>query len=174
MYRKIELRASVCVSNVRERRCSFSSVAKKLSFAALSCGVPFALNDATIPLAVRLLANVIAVYCSAAIGVMDQPLPGATLRHGRADGAGDQRLVSDPGHPPPHDPTAEAVQHRGEVQHALRGRDLLHVRAPQLVRGAGREVTVDQIRPSLHALDAEQPVSVAPAPAGRDVRADDL
>jgi hypothetical protein len=28
----------------------------------LSCGVPFALNDATIPLAVRLLANVTAVY----------------------------------------------------------------------------------------------------------------
>jgi hypothetical protein len=28
----------------------------------LSCGVPFALNDATIPLAVRPFANVTAVY----------------------------------------------------------------------------------------------------------------
>ena len=49
-----------------------------------------------------------------------------------------------------HDPAGEAVQHAGEVRRALAGRDLLHVRAPQLVRAVGLEVALDQIRPDLH------------------------
>src|SRR5439155_6082936 len=66
-------------------------------------------------------------------------------------------------HRPPHDPAGEAVQHGGEVQHALAGRDLLHVRAPQLVRAVGPEVTLDEIRPDLHSVDAERAVGVAAA-----------
>jgi hypothetical protein len=173
MYRKIEARACACVSNVRERRCSFSKVAKKLSFTELSYGVPFALKDATIPLAVSRLANVTAVL-TATIGVMDQPPPRATLRHSRPHRARDQRLVRDPAHPPAHDPTAEAVQHRREMQHTLACRDLLHIRTPQLVRRLRLKVAADEVRPRLHALNAEQPVSVALTPARGDVRADDL
>jgi hypothetical protein len=111
---------------------------------------------------------------TATIRVVDQTLPRATLRHRGADRRADQRLISDSGHPPAHDPTAEAVKHRGEVQHALPGRDLLHIRTPQLVGRFGGEVAADQVRPGLHALDAEDSVSIAVAPAGGDVRADDL
>ena len=65
MYWKIELRACSWVANVRRRSRSFSSDAKKLSLAALSCGLPLRLLDCVIPCARHAEPKVTAVYCRA-------------------------------------------------------------------------------------------------------------
>ena len=103
---------------------------------------------------------------TAAVGVVDDPLAGPTLSDSHLERSGDQRRVGDRAHRPAHDPPREAVQHAGEVQHALAGRDLLHVRAPQLVRAVGLEVALDEIRPDLHPVDAKCAVGVAAALGG--------
>ena len=102
---------------------------------------------------------------------MDDPLARPALGDSHPQRVGDERRVGDGAHRPADDPPAEAVQHAGEVQHALAGRDLLEVRAPQLVRAGRLEVALDQVRPDPDAVHAEHTVSAAAAALGRHVGA---
>ena len=95
-----ELRACSIVANVRLRSPSFSNEAKKLSFAAL-WGLPLRLLDCVIPCAARGAEGHRAVLLA---------LDSRDRHNGRS-------------HRPTDDPAAEAVQHAGEVQCALAGRD---------------------------------------------------
>jgi hypothetical protein len=52
------------------------------------------------------------------------------------------------GRPPTHDHSGEDVEDEGDINDARPGRDVGEVGHPQLVRGRGSEVTIDQIRRS--------------------------
>ena len=67
------------------------------------------------------------------------------------------------GHRPADDPAAEEVLHRGQVQPALTGLDLLDVRAPDPVRRVGPEVAADEIAERLNALHAHGAALAAPS-----------
>jgi hypothetical protein len=86
--------------------------------------------------------------------------------------ARDEVRVGDRLDRPAHDPAAKEIEHRREMQHPLIGRDLLHVRAPRLVRRGRAEVTLKQIRPRPHPVDAEHTIP-GPPPPRRDVSARD-
>src|SRR5450755_3126767 len=122
MYWKIELRACSWVANVRRRSRSFSSEAKNDSLAALSCGLPLRLLDCVIPVRAARGTERNRRVLTAAVCVLDDPLAGPALRDGHLERTSDQRRVGDRPHRPAHDPAGEAVQHAGEVQHALAGR----------------------------------------------------
>jgi len=101
--------------------------------------------------------------------VVHEPVARPAARDGHLKRPGDQLGFGDRPHLPADDPAAEAVEHRGQVQHALIGGDLLEIGAPQLV-GRGRlEVAADEVRPGADALDAER--TAAGAPAAAHVRA---
>ena len=68
-------------------------------------------------------------------------------------------------------PNAARPRRSGSAEHALAGRDLLDVRAPQLVRAGRPEVALDQIRPHPHPVHAEHPVPAVTTALGRHVRA---
>ena len=57
-------------------------------------------------------------------------------------------------HRPADDPAAEEVLHRGQIQPALAGLDLLDVRGPHPVRRVGPEVAADEVAERLNALHA--------------------
>jgi hypothetical protein len=73
-------------------------------------------------------------------------------------------------HRPADDPAAEEVLHRGQVQPALTGPDLLDVRAPHAVRRVGPEVAADEVTERLNALDRHR-AALAPAPPVRALKA---
>src|SRR6266536_3090562 len=70
-------------------------------------------------------------------------------------------------HRPADDLAAEAVDHRGEVERALPGRDVLDVGGPQPVRPRRVEVALDEIVGDPYAGDAEGGAELAPLHVSR-------
>lgn len=64
---------------------------------------------------------------------------------GHPKGVDDELCAHMLGHAPAHDPAAEEILHRGQVQPALARVDLLDIGRPQPVRGIGAEVALHEV-----------------------------
>src|SRR5262245_66623467 len=93
----------------------------------------------------------------------------------RATAISSASTTSSAGISAPHRPAdraaAETVEHRGEVELALPGRDLLDIGAPEAVRCGRVEVAPDQIGGRAHALHADRRLALAPLHVAGETRA---
>jgi hypothetical protein len=88
--------------------------------------------------------------------MMDRALRRLARRHSHPERVDDELLAHVSGHRPADDPAAEQVLHRGEVQPALPGADLLDVGRPHEVRRLRPEVPAHEIGERLHARHTDR------------------
>jgi hypothetical protein len=103
---------------------------------------------------------------TAVVGVMDRPFRRPAPTNGHLERSDDELGAHVLGHRPADDPAAEEVLHRGQVQPALTGVDLLDVGRPHAVRSLGTELTADEVTEGLHALDTDRAALAAAALVG--------
>jgi hypothetical protein len=70
---------------------------------------------------------------------------GPALGNGHLQGVQDELRPEVVGHGPSDDPAAEGVEHDGDVEEAGSSRYVGDIRHPELVRGGGGEVAVDEV-----------------------------
>ena len=90
----------------------------------------------------------------AVIGMMDRSHRGSARRDGHLQRVDDELLAHVRRHAPADDPAAEEILHRGEVQPALTGPDLLDVGRPHPVGRVRSEVAADEVTERLNAFHA--------------------
>ena len=95
---------------------------------------------------------------------MDRPCRRPAPSDGHLEGGDDELGAHVSLHRPAHDPAAEQILHRRQVQPALTGADLLDVGRPHLVGRVGPEVAADQVGERLDARHGHR-AALAPPPA---------
>jgi hypothetical protein len=94
---------------------------------------------------------------------MDRALGGPARLDGHLKRRDDELGAHVRRHRPAHDPAAEEVLHRRQIQPALTGLDLLDVRGPDPVRSVGAELAADKLAEGLNALHRGR-AALAPTP----------
>jgi len=87
---------------------------------------------------------------------MDRPLRRPARRDGHLKRGRDELLAHVAVHRPSDDPAAEEILHRGQIQPALTGPDLLDVRRPHAIGRLGPKVAADEITERLDPLYAHR------------------
>lgn len=77
--------------------------------------------------------------------MVDEPACGPPSGDGHVEGSDDQVRTQRPRHRPAHNPAAEDVDHGGQIEEALPGRQIGDVSHPQAVGCVGGEAALDQI-----------------------------
>jgi hypothetical protein len=103
----------------------------------------------------------------AAVGVVHDSSIWPPALEGHDEGVADQFGVRGGAHGPANDPSGPQIDDRGQVQPALTGAELGHVRSPQPVGARRVEIALDQVR-------SRSGVGSAPSPAAAGMHADQL
>src|SRR3954468_2502940 len=120
---------------------SLVSVAKNVSATALSKHEPTAPIDCAMPASWQLWPKVSPIIAlTAVVAMVNGPLGRPTCLDGHLQRLHHELLAHVGRHCPADDPARVEVLHRGQIQPALAGLDLLDVRRPHAVGGVGPEV----------------------------------